>query len=401
MDRKILVGMLLLGALVIFALSTFYVENWQFYIGKGYRLTARFPRADTLDEGDLVRMAGVQVGKVDRLEIQTERADEIDPVVATLWIREGITVHSDDKAVIRMSSVFGGNYVEIERGDPQSPVLVAGQEILNTGVTPSITEVIEQSKDTLNEMQLSFEELNTIAADLKEGKSALGRLLGDAEMGEKMHDLFVDGAEAAESLRAATSKVDRGEGVLGKLLVDEEMAENLDKFTADLTAMAENLRMMATDLQEGEGTAGKLLKDEALYDELKDSISVFADAAEKFAGGEGLLPLLLSDKEMAEDFQQLTANMSDLTAKLSEGEGTFGKLLTSDEAYERLVGGLDGLQESMNAIADGDGTVGKLINEDEVYEQLKLLLTDVQGIVDNYREQSPIVSFTGAIFGAF
>ena len=57
MGKKVLVGMLLLGALIVFGVATFKVKNWQFYLSKGKPIEARFPVVHTLDKGDLVRMA--------------------------------------------------------------------------------------------------------------------------------------------------------------------------------------------------------------------------------------------------------------------------------------------------------------------------------------------------------
>jgi ABC-type transporter Mla subunit MlaD len=128
MTRKVLVGMLLLGALFVFGLATFYVKNWQFHVGKGYRLVANFPVVHTLDTGDVVRMAGVVVGTVEELTISTEAATQF-PVRAVLWIREGVVVRADDQASIRMTSVFGGSFVAIERGDPQAQPLSDGDTL--------------------------------------------------------------------------------------------------------------------------------------------------------------------------------------------------------------------------------------------------------------------------------
>ncbi len=390
MARKVLVGMLLLGALFIFGLATFYVENWQRYLGKGYPLRASFPLVHTLDVGDIVRMSGVEVGAVEELTINTEGPLE-DQVEAILRINLGVKVRAEDRALIKMASVFGGYYVALEPGDRSARTLGHNEEIVNTSVAPSITEVVEESKVTLAEIREgfngAFENLDTITADLREGKGTLARLLTDEELAADM-DAIVQG------LKTAAERLEKGEGVLGKLLMDEDMEDDLQKLIA-------NLKETSEDLAEGKGLLGRLLTDEELSDDVDAIVSSLKTAAERLERGEGLLGKLLMDEQMAENVSTLITNLKDISEDMMTGEGTLPKLLSSDEVYQKLISALDDLGEATGAIARGEGTVGKLVQDDEVYNKIKQLLQDVQGMVDAYREQSPVISVAGALFGAF
>jgi phospholipid/cholesterol/gamma-HCH transport system substrate-binding protein len=371
--RQILVGILLIGALIIFALATFYVKNWQFYLGKGYRLKADFAAVQTLDQGDVVRMAGVSVGTVEGLQISTSAATKF-PVQATLWMRRGVVVRADDTAVIQLASVFGGSYVAIVRGDPGAAELRDEDTIRKTEVAPSITELIQDSKETLAGVKKAFEDVDAITADLKGGKGTLGKLLNDEETSKNVDQIIADVRDSAESFKKAAERIDKGEGVLGKLIMDDSMAKNMDAVVSDARDVTENLRAVSEDLRKGEGTIGKLLKSDELYKKLDDGVTTITDTAKLFKSGEGLLPKLLQDKKMADDLTSLASNASqaaadlkEITAKAKSSESTMGQLLTSDE----------------------------------VYKKINTLMDSVQGIVDTYREQSPVISLAGALFGAF
>jgi phospholipid/cholesterol/gamma-HCH transport system substrate-binding protein len=400
MTRKILVGMLLLGALIVFCVATFYVKNWQFYLGKGYRLHASFPAVNTLDIGDIVRMAGVPVGTVQRLDISTQAATT-RPVEAVLWIRNDVTVRAQDTAMIRMTSVFGGSYVAIERGDPNAPVLENDQTIAQTEVSPSVTEVIEQSKVTLAEIQKAVQDVTVITGDLREHKGTLGKLLGDEEFYNKLNGISDDVSAAAATLKTAAERLDKGEGVLGRLLMDDKMAQDLDGLVADIKGAAENIRQVSAEIHDGKGTIGKLVSSDELYNRVND-------IAKSLHEGDGVAARLLNDPEMADQFgklvsnaQEAAANLRDVTAKVSQGDSTVGKLLSTDEAYVKLDKSLNDLNEFTAALRGDTGTIGKLVNSDEGYQKLMKLVESVQGIVDTYREQSPVISVAGTIFGAF
>jgi len=77
-----------------------------------YPLAASFRSADGVSVGTDVRMAGVKVGRVTRIDLdpQTYRA-------ATVFsVREGIEVPDDSAVAISSEGLLGGNYVEILPG---------------------------------------------------------------------------------------------------------------------------------------------------------------------------------------------------------------------------------------------------------------------------------------------
>lgn len=393
MGHKVLVGILLLGALFVFALSTFYVENWQFVLAKGYRLEARFPRAQTLDEGDVVRLAGVPVGTVRSLRVDTEVETDM-PVTTVLLIRRGVMVRRDDEAVIRIGSLFGGNYVDIVRGDPAARPLEDGETIQKTSVAPSVTEVIEASTETLANINRAFEDIRSVTAEIAEGKGALGRLIHDEEFDQKLAQIVNDAADTMVGLKEASDRLGKGQGVLGKLIMDDALAADFQTVADNAKALSGDLKAISADLREGKGTLGKLLTDEQLYNDAKDVFALFRD-------GEGLFARLLSDQELSDNVSQAVANLREISEKINTGQSTIGKLLASSEAYDKLNASLDDINAFTAALAQGQGTLGRLVTDDKLYIQITQILSDVQGLLETYREQSPVISFAGAIFGAF
>jgi len=412
MARKALVGMFLLGALIVFALATFYIENWQFYLKEGYRLKASFPGAQSLDEGDPVRLAGVSVGRVAELRVDTETESE-QPAKAVLWINSNVLVRSEDVAVIKITSIFGGNYVAIEPGDRTAPVLKDGDTIRHTVVAPSIPEVIDNTRQALTQITDTFRSIDEIAANLKDGQGTFGKLLADEEAYQDLKAALQEGRGAFEEVRALARQAREGGGVLAKLLSDQELAESLEQMTADARELIASLQRVSADLEEGKGTLGKLLTDESLYGEVSamtedagDAFASLKEIADKLQTGEGALARLITDDEMGEKLAGIISDASDAFAVFKdfaaniEG-GTLGKLVYSDEAYEKLNRTLDDLSEGSRALAEGEGTLGKLVTDDELYGQITALMDGLSQMVNDYREQSPMITFVGALFGAF
>ncbi|MBT0956107.1 outer membrane lipid asymmetry maintenance protein MlaD [Alphaproteobacteria bacterium KMM 3653] len=93
----------------------------------GYDLTASFRSVDGISVGTDVRLAGVKIGRVSQMDLntQTYRAD------VTVAIDGGVEIPEDTAIAISSEGLLGGNYVELVPGG--SPfMLEPGSEIEDT-----------------------------------------------------------------------------------------------------------------------------------------------------------------------------------------------------------------------------------------------------------------------------
>jgi phospholipid/cholesterol/gamma-HCH transport system substrate-binding protein len=173
---------------------------------------------------------------------------------------------------------------------------------------------------------------------------------------------------AVASFREITDKINHGEGTLGKLVNEEGAYQDFRTIESNLVLVAENFRNVSDKIARGEGTLGKLITDETLYTNVQQMASNLREISDRLAAGEGTLGKLLSkDDKLYRDFAATAASLSNLTAKVERGEGV----------------------------------LGKLANDDSLYTDAKQALGEVRQAVEDYRETSPVVSFTTLLFGAF
>ena len=89
------------------------------------------------------------------------------------------------------------------------------------------------------------------------------------------------------------------------------------------------------------------------------------------------------------DVAQIAKNLSDATSG--------GELRT-------IVTNLSVVSEKIRLvserIADGEGTLGRLSADDALYKELEGLLRDARQVLDNYRDTTPITTFTSLATGA-
>src|SRR5215211_3263791 len=92
------------------------------FLKGGYEITANFKNAQELKKGDLVKMAGVEVGRVEGIDLQTD-PDGVTRAKVTMKIRKDnkVAIRSDSKAIIKFTGLMGQNFVTIEGGTASAP----------------------------------------------------------------------------------------------------------------------------------------------------------------------------------------------------------------------------------------------------------------------------------------
>lgn len=110
----------------------------------GYILTALFKRADGIGVGSLVRLSGVNVGKVVDQKLAPDYRARL-----TLHMEQGVEVTADTAAVIQTDGLLGAKYIELKPGGDER-MLEPGQEIAFTQDAMVLEElvgmIIEQAK---------------------------------------------------------------------------------------------------------------------------------------------------------------------------------------------------------------------------------------------------------------
>ncbi|WP_428363819.1 MCE family protein [Mycolicibacterium sp.] len=103
----------------------------RFHEGRHYR--AEFTDVTGLAEGDFVRIAGVEVGKVDRITIESDSLVVVDFTADDAVVLTGAT-----KAAVRWADLIGGRYLALEDGTGDTERLRPGQTIPASHTMPAL-----------------------------------------------------------------------------------------------------------------------------------------------------------------------------------------------------------------------------------------------------------------------
>jgi len=298
-----------------------------------------------LKVGDSVRLAGVDVGKINGIDV-LEAKVRID-----FEVKKGTEIRKDTVASIRMTNLLGGQFLSLSFGSKTEPLLPPGATVEGKDAA-TVDTIMSDLGDITVEAKTLITDLNKNQAELMGKMSTM--------LDENRPNLRT----TMSNLSSITTKLDRGDGSLAMLLNDKTLYANTNEVTA-------NLKNITAKINKGEGTIGKLVNDDAFYVEAKSAMANINDGM----------------KEVKE-----------IAGKINNGEGTMAKLVNDKTLYTELSGASKNIKEITEKINNGQGTMGKLVNEDKLYRDATATLKKTEQAVEGLGD-SGAISVLGSIVG--
>jgi phospholipid/cholesterol/gamma-HCH transport system substrate-binding protein len=281
---------------------------------RGYRLYALFNNVQELKIGDRVKMAGVEVGRVEKIQLEGEKAR------VTLKLKRNTEVKTDSTAMVKFTGLMGQNFVSLDFGTPDAPIAKDGA-VLSSKEQPDLSVVMEK----IDNVASGVENLTKSFSGLK-----LDELLGPFI--DFMKDNRAPLTSTISNINSVTFQVSQGKGTVGKLIYDETLynsalatVTNLQSTLTDARAAVADARNIIEQVNAGQGTAGKLIKDPALYNETTASMTNLREILQKINQGQGSVGKLINDQEFYKN-AKLTLQKLDKATDGLEDQGPLSVL---------------------------------------------------------------------------
>jgi len=317
------VGLTVLAASITLAILILLMSGTGGIFTRKILLKSYFDNAGGLRVGAPVRLQGVDVGNVTRIQVVSDPAKRLTPVEVTMKVstRFHESLRKDSVTTLSTAGVLGETYIDINSAQARGPKVQPG-DVLATRESPQIEDVVRASQSTLQNLDALEKRVDRILAFVESGQGSLGKVIYDPSLYNQLNTTVVQ-------FQGLVKDVTAGNGTLGKLLVDDELYRKANDTIDKLNAIID-------DLNAGKGTAGKFLKDPTLYNTANETVANVKKLTDDVNAGKGALGVLARDQAFASKLQNTMSKVSDLSDRLNSGEGTIGKLLQDPSVYNNV-----------------------------------------------------------------
>lgn len=131
------VGVFVLAGLLCVAYLTVKLGKLEVVGGDSYAINARFKDITGLKNGAYVEMAGVRIGRVTGIVLDTKT----NMPIVTMQIQKGIRLTDDSMASIKTSGLIGDKFIKVSPGGSDE-VLSPGSMIVETESSVDLGDLI-------------------------------------------------------------------------------------------------------------------------------------------------------------------------------------------------------------------------------------------------------------------
>jgi phospholipid/cholesterol/gamma-HCH transport system substrate-binding protein len=284
------------------------------FLQRTYHLHALFKNVQDLKVGDIVKMAGVHVGRVERITLANPYVDVL------LTVEHGTDVKTDSKASISFTGLMAQNYVGIDFGTPGAPMAEDG----------AILQSIEQP-----DLGQIFTKLDAVATGVENLTRSFSGEKIDTFLGpltDFIKNNRTNVTASISNMKTISDRIVQGQGTVGKLINEDtlyisaqttlsnlqDLPNEIKGVTSDAHTLLTNANQTITDARSGQGTVGKLLTDDSLF--------------------------LNADR--------LMTNLESITRKIDKGQGTVGQLINDDSFLKGAKLSLQKLDKATESLED-------------------------------------------------
>lgn len=346
------------GIFVILALGIFFYMTLQlgvFRLHKGnYKLqVVKFHDIGGLDRKAEVKIAGVTVGWVDRIELLD---GENYLAKAYIMLLKQYILHTDASAKVRQEGLLGTKYLEIIPGDSSLPALPEGHELVRPAhAAVSIDDILHK--------------VHTIAGHVVDVTAALHETFGGPEGRSELQYTMRYLNQAAEKISTFANSLDR-------TLSNNE--SNINNILADVRDIAHEMVKSIPALSNDFGRLSKRMESEFLPS-FQASIERISDVFDRDVNR--IAQKVEKTTEALEDAAFHASdgfrNISSITNKIDDGKGLLGKIINEDETYNDIKYAIGGLKnyfsmiDKLSIVLDAHGEFMYRPAEHMVFEEAK------------------------------
>jgi len=288
-SREATVGAIVIIAIVVFVFGTMWLSGKS--VGSANVVRIQFNNVSGLKRASPVRVSGVNVGKVEKIEFV-----DVGKVAVTASLPPKIRPRVDASAKIVSVTLVGDYAVDFDPGRSSEP-MPPGRVILGTqdlGLTGKATVLAERADSILLGAQGIVNERT--ADQLRSTLTALEGTLKAAQRTMQIYSNPDQGptAELTKTMSAFRQLSSR----LDSTLASPAFSRRTDSITANLAAMTsqfaatgERLDSLLTGMNRGQGTLGKFVTDSGLYYDIRDLTQAMKKLLDELAKHPGKVPV--------------------------------------------------------------------------------------------------------------
>jgi phospholipid/cholesterol/gamma-HCH transport system substrate-binding protein len=285
--REVVVGAIVIVAVLVFIFGTMWLSGKS--VSSANLIRMQFPNASGLKRASPVRVSGVNVGRVEKIEFV-----DVGKVLVLASLPPKIKPRVDAVAKIVSVTLVGDYAVDLDPGRaaellPPGRVILGSQDLGLSGRAMALSDRADSimigaqalvNKETAEQIRST---LTALEGTLKAAQRTM-QIYGDPDKGPT--------AELTKTMMTFRQLSTRLDSTLISFRTDT-ISANLAAMTAQLTTTGARLDTLLAGMNRGQGTLGKFVTDSGLYYDFRELSQKMKNLLDELAKHPGKVPVTI------------------------------------------------------------------------------------------------------------
>lgn len=249
-SRAVAVGAFVVAGVVLFGLGLFLIGDRRMLFSDTFDVYAEFANVSGLQSGAKVRVAGMDAGEVDTIQVPPNPSARFR---VSLRIREDLhqLIRVDSVASIQNDGLVGNKFIQVDAGTDQAPI-VPPKGTIQSREPFDLSAMLQRMGETIDLVSKTIVEVKNgidgaLASVVDTVKDAQG-LMND--LGQDARAIMASAQKVGQNLNVIIAGVRDGKGTVGRLLTDDSLYVNARNIAADAEKAMVNVREASEQAKE-------------------------------------------------------------------------------------------------------------------------------------------------------
>jgi phospholipid/cholesterol/gamma-HCH transport system substrate-binding protein len=292
--REVTVGTLVILSIVLFVVGSSWLKGSSITADEDEFWRIQFKTAGNLKASSVVRISGVAVGTVERIQLA-----DVGKVIVSVTLPDEIVPKVDATAQVVAVGFVGDAAIEFDPGD--APQALTRDRVIIGNQAGGLTDVAQTLADRADSVLLGAQHIvNKRTAD--ELYATLTALQGTLKAAERTMGVYGNPnkgptaqlTRTMASLEQVTARLDStlAHPALSRTLNRADtLTGNLASMTAQLTSTGARLDTLLLNMNQGRGTLGKFTTDTGFYTDLRQLSQSMREVLDELKKHPGKVPV--------------------------------------------------------------------------------------------------------------
>jgi phospholipid/cholesterol/gamma-HCH transport system substrate-binding protein len=262
-------GMFVVVGILLFIVTIYVIGINRNLFGSNFVLNSQFKNVSGLKVGSNVRLSGITIGSVSKIEFITDSL-----VLVKLLIKDKLQqfIKVDAVASIGSDGLVGDKVLIIEPGS-SSKSIVTDNGMIASNSTIEIEDVMKSVKKSAENAEIITHQLARFSLSMNDSNGLLSKLMIDKKFANSIDKTFKNIEISTAEIVKFSPKLNDPNGIINRLLVDKNFAINMDNTLSNLQKSSADLALFTSKINNDSNVLSKLIDNQRLGNSLDSTIT--------------------------------------------------------------------------------------------------------------------------------